>query len=261
MRPEQPRLYSEFASWFHLLAAPSSYVEEAEFARKTMVDVSPAPIHTVLELGSGGGNNAFHLKSHFTMTLADISSAMLERSRSINPECEHIEGDMRSMRLGRTFDAVFVHDAVCHLTTREDLLACMLTAFIHCRPGGVALFMPDFVRERFRPSIHHGGHDSHDGGGRSLRYMEWTFDPDPSDTTYTNDFVYMLREGNGPVRVEHDTHVNGIFSRNEWLNCFREVGFNARLVEDPYDREVFTGVKAEGMTDILADLPNRWRAG
>jgi SAM-dependent methyltransferase len=238
MSPEQPRLYSEFASWFHLLTAPSSYIEEAEFARKTL-DASSSPVQTVLELGAGGGNNAFHLKTHFKMTLTDLSASMLERSRAINPECEHIEGDMRSLRLGREFDAVFVHDAVCHLTTREDLLACMRTAFIHCQPGGVALFMPDFIRERFRPGVHHGGHDDNDGGGRSLRYMEWTFDPDPSDNTYTNDFVYMLREGNGPIRVEHDTHVNGLFSRAEWLNGLREAGFDARMIEDPYDREVF----------------------
>jgi SAM-dependent methyltransferase len=241
MSPEQPRLYSEFASWFHLLTAPASYVEEAEFARQTLLDASSSPIHTVLELGAGGGNNALHLKPHFKMTLTDLSAAMLERSRSINPECEHIEGDMRSLRLGREFDAVFVHDAVCHLTTREDLSACMRTAFIHCKRGGVALFMPDFVRERFRSAVHHGGHD---GGERSLRYMEWTFDPDASDNTYTNDFVYMFREGNGPVRVEHDTHVNGLFARAEWLNGLREAGFDARMLEDPYDREVFVGRKS-----------------
>jgi len=236
MSPELPRLYSELASWFHLLTAPSSYVEEAEFARKTMVEASTAPIHTVLELGSGGGNNALHLRGHFEMTLTDISPHMLDRSRAINPKCEHIQGDMRSLRLDRQFDAVFVHDAVCHLTTPEDLRACMRTAHIHCRLGGITLFMPDFVRERFKSSVHHGGHD---GAGRGLRYFEWIFDPDPTDTTYTNDFAYMLREGDGPVRVEHDTHVMGLFSRKEWLDWLREAGFDARLVEDPYEREVF----------------------
>ena len=240
MSPEQPRLYSEFASWFHLLTAPSSYVEEAEFARRALVDAARTPIRTVLELGSGGGNNAFHLKAHFDLTLTDLSLHMLERSRAINPECEHIQGDMRSLRLRRQFDAVFVHDAVCHLTTQDDLLACMRTAYAHCKPGGVALFMPDFVRERFRASVHHGGHD---GDGRSLRYFEWIFDPDPSDMTYTNDFAYMLREGNGPVRVEHDTHVMGLFSRGQWLDGLRKAGFEAQMIEDPYDREVFAGTR------------------
>src|SRR3972149_1508073 len=61
--------------------------------------------HTVLELGSGGGNNASHMKAHFKLTLVDRSPAMLAVSRALNPECEHLEGDMRTLRLGRGFDA------------------------------------------------------------------------------------------------------------------------------------------------------------
>jgi trans-aconitate methyltransferase len=177
------------------------------------------------------------MKSAFTMTLTDLSQSMLDESRRINPECEHIAGDMRTLRLGRIFDAVFIHDALTYLTTRKDLIQCMKTAVVHCRPGGVALFMPDYVRETFVSGVHHGGHD---GDGRSLRYFEWTFDPDPSDTTHTVDFVLLLREGNSPVRVEHDLHVNGLFSRGEWLDCLREAGFrSSRMVVDPYGREVF----------------------
>jgi len=241
--PEPPKLYSQLADWFHLLTAPSGYLEEAEFARNTLTTFSERPVESVLELGSGGGNNAFHLKAHFTMTLTDLSDAMLDQSRRINPDCEHVQGDMRSIRLGREFDAVFIHDAVCYLTSREDVIACLTTAFIHCKPGGVVLVMPDYVQERFRSGVHHGGHD---GDGRSLRYFEWTFDPDTSDRTYTVDFVYMLREGNGPVRVEHDVHVEGLFSREEWLTILTEAGFSARMLEDPYEREVFVGVRVQG---------------
>jgi trans-aconitate methyltransferase len=174
------------------------------------------------------------------MTLSDLSADMLALSRTINPECEHLQGDMRTLRLGREFDAIFIHDAVCYLTTRDDLVACMETALVHCRPGGAVLFMPDFVRERFRAGVHQGGHD---GERRSLRYLEWTFDPDPSDTTYTVDFVYMLREGTLPVRVEHDTHLHGLFSREEWFTWMHKVGFETRMIEDPYEREVFVGVR------------------
>jgi len=231
------KLYSDLASWYHLLSAPEDFAEEAEFVRTTIVQSSATPVRTVLELGAGGGNNAFHLKSSFQMTLTDISEPMLNQSRRINPECEHISGDMRSLRLGREFDAVFVHDALTYMTTRKDLLDSLKTARVHCRLNGIGLFMPDYVRERFRPGVHHGGHD---GNGRNLRFFEWTFDPDTSDNSYTIDFVILLREGREPVRVEHDVHVNGLFWRDEWLECLSEAGFKtARMVEDPYGREVF----------------------
>src|SRR5215510_5968065 len=189
--PDLPKLYDELASWFHLLSAPPDYAEEAEFARSLFVDASSTPPLTVLEIGSGGGNNASHLKAHFRMTLVDLSQAMLDLSRKLNPECEHIQGDMRALRLGRLFDAVFIHDAIMYMTDEHDLQLALETASIHCKPGGVGLFMPDVLRETFVSLTTHGGHDSETGDGRSIRYIEWTFDVDPSDHTYTVDFVYL----------------------------------------------------------------------
>src|SRR5262245_29905572 len=120
-KPEEPKLYRELASWFHLLSSPPDYAEEADFARKLLVETAAETPRTVLELGSGGGNNASHLKVQFSMTLVDLSPGMLELSRELNPECEHLTGDMKSVRLGRVFDAVFVHDAIMYMTTENDL--------------------------------------------------------------------------------------------------------------------------------------------
>jgi hypothetical protein len=98
----------------------------------------------------------------------------------------------------------------------------MTTAFVHCRPGGVAVFAPDHVRETFVPGTDHGGHD---GAGRGLRYLEWTWDPDPADTTYLVDYAYLLHENNQPTRCEYDRHVCGLFRREVWQNLLRRVGF------------------------------------
>jgi SAM-dependent methyltransferase len=219
-----PRLYSELAAWFHLLTAPADYAVEAAFYRRVLESACAQPPRTLLELGSGGGNNASHLKAHFQLTLVDRSPPMLELSQTINPECEHIAGDMRSVRLGRQFDAVFIHDAVAYMATEADLRAAIRTAFVHCRPGGAALFAPDYLRETFRPSTDHGGADA---GGRGLRYLEWTWDPDPGDSSYLVDMAYLLREESGAVRVEYDRHQLGLFSREEWLRFIEEAGFEA----------------------------------
>ncbi len=74
------------------------------------------PVREVLELGSGGGNNASHMKHAFAMTLVEPADGMHHISRALNPECEHVPGDMRTVRLGRAFDAIFVHEAVIYMT-------------------------------------------------------------------------------------------------------------------------------------------------
>ena len=221
---DSPKLYNALAEWWPLMSAPADYEEEAGVYRDMMVATGVTPLRTVLELGSGGGNNASHMKAHFDLTLVELSPGMLEVSKRLNPECEHHQGDMRTVRLGKSFDGVFVHDAVCYMTSADDLRRAMETAFVHCRPGGVALFCPDHVAETFEPSTDHGGHD---GDGRALRYIEWTWDPDPSDTTYMVDYAYLLREGR-ETRVLHDRHVEGLFSVSTWLDTFRAVGFDAR---------------------------------
>lgn len=222
-----PRLYRDLAPWFHLLTAPEEYAEEAAAYCGLLVEACTTPPRTLLELGSGGGNNASHYKRRFQSTLVDASSEMLEQSRRLNPECEHLLGDMRTVRLDRSFDAVFVHDAIMYLTTRDDLARAVATAFVHCRPGGVALFVPDWVRETFRPGTSHGGHD---GVGRALRYLEWTSDPDPDDTTYCSDLAIILKEEGQPTRIVHDAHRCGLFPRDEWLRILEEAGFRETLV-------------------------------
>ena len=217
------KLYDELADWWPLMSAPEDYVEEAGVYGDLLVASGVTPLHGVLELGSGGGNNASHMKSRFDLTLVELSPGMLDVSKRLNPECEHHQGDMRTVRLGRQFDAVFVHDAICYMTTIDDLRRAVHTAFVHCRPGGVALFCPDHVTETFESSSDHGGHD---GIGRALRYLEWSWDPDPSDSTYLVDYAFLLRTGSD-TRVVHDRHVEGLFSASAWLDVLRSAGFDA----------------------------------
>jgi hypothetical protein len=119
---------------------------------------------------------------------------------------------------------VLVHDAIQYMTTPDDLRLAMTTAFEHCRPGGVALFAPDFTRETFLPATTHGGHDGH---GRSMRYLAWISDPDPSDTAYAVDFAYVFHEDGQPTRHAFERHTQGVFPHAQWLQTLTEVGFKA----------------------------------
>jgi trans-aconitate methyltransferase len=232
------KLYADLASWWPLLSPPDDYLDEVAFFRQVLVAAGLPPAPTLLELGCGGGNNAVHLKASFAqVTLTDLSPQMLAVSRTLNPDCEHFAGDMRTLRLKRTFDVVFIHDAIDYMTTEHDLRLALETAFVHCAPGGLALIVPDYVQETFEPETDHGGTDG--GDGRALRYLEWTYDPDDTDTTCTTDYVYLLRENDQPVRIVHDQHICGLFPRGEWIRLLREVGFQPEITRDQYERDVF----------------------
>lgn len=243
-RDERPPLrYGRLAPWFHLLTHPKDYADEAAHARDTLRTAARRPVEEVLELGSGGGNNASHLKRWFRLTLVDLSDDMLETSRELNPECEHAVGDMRTVRLARDFDAVFVHDAICYLATEDDLRRAVETCFLHCRPGGAVLLCPDHVKETFEPETRHGGHDSPDG--RGLRYVSWTWDPDPDDSSHAVAMAYLMRESDGSVASGHDVTAYGLFPRETWLGILRQAGFEARRLEDEWGRDVFVGLRPE----------------
>jgi SAM-dependent methyltransferase len=235
-------MYGDLASWWPVLSDPADYADEAAFINRILIEESARSPVTLLELGSGGGNNASHLKSRFTMTLVDVSPGMLAVSRALNPECEHVEGDMRTVRLERVYDAVLIHDAIMYMTTEADLERALTTAFVHCRPGGAAVFVPDHTLELYRPGTKHGGHD---GTGRAMRYLEWMYDPDPSDSTTVTDFAYILREEDGSVHVEFDRHVTGLFPQATWLRLVEAVGFEPGVVRDGYERDVFFGRRPE----------------
>lgn len=248
-RTSLPKLYTDLADWWPILSRPQDYAEEAEFYKNAVFSAFDIPPRTMLELGCGGGNNASHLKKHFEMTLVDIAPGMLEVSRKLNPECEHFRGDMRDVRLNRTFDVVFIHDAIGYMATTENLRKAVETAYVHCRPGGVALFAPDCVKETFRPATSHGGHD---GANRALRYLSWTWDPDPNDDTCICDMVYLLRDENNKVQSIHDRHVMGLFARAEWLELIGAAGFEPEAVPHvhsetaPDATDVFVGRKPAG---------------
>jgi SAM-dependent methyltransferase len=239
MSAGQPKLYSELAGWWQLVSPTEDYADEAAFFRWLFLGES---VKTVLELGCGGGNVAWFLKEDFALTLTDISEAMLAESKKQNPELEHIEGDMRTLRLGIKFDGVLIHDTIMYMIREVDLRAALLTAYEHCNPGGVAVFAPDWVAETFRPETAHEGVDR---GERGVRYLEWTWDADPNDTKVNYEFILALKEGD-ELRAVVDRQVVGVFPRATWLRLLEDVGFEAEVVEDPSTDErveVFVGHK------------------
>ena len=110
------RLYSELADWFHRLTAPEDYAEEAAAIVQLAEATGDGELRTLLELGSGGG------------------------------ECEHVAGDMRTLRLSRSSFSrkdwlAWLRDAGSGPTAERVVVedgAPGWTAFVARRPVGPA---------------------------------------------------------------------------------------------------------------------------
>jgi hypothetical protein len=92
-----------------------------------------------------------------------------------------------------------------------------------------------------------GGND--DPTGRGLRYLEWTFDSDPTDGVYEVDYAYLLHEPGQATRTVYDRHTLGLFSCDDWLRLLGEAGFVQAAVRPFEHSEV-----APGSLDIFTAL-------
>jgi SAM-dependent methyltransferase len=221
--PGEYRLYADLAGWWPVISPVGEYQQDAA-SLASAFESALLPVRTVLDLGSGGGHIAWHLKDRWALTLVDRSAQMLAVSAELNPECEHLVGDMRTVRLGRVFDAVLVHDAVDYVTTEDDLLLVAQTAFAHCRPGGVAVFAPDHTADTFRPGT--GGGGGADQTGRQASFQERTSDPDPADEWIEVEYEFTLRGSDNCVQVVRESHRLGAFRYETWNRVLAAAGFD-----------------------------------
>lgn len=96
---------------------------------------------SVLDLGCGTGDLAIRIAADHgaAVTAADPATAMLDLARA-KPGAERVcwvEGDARSLRLGRGFDlVVMTGHAFQTMLTRKDRAACLATIARHLAPGG-----------------------------------------------------------------------------------------------------------------------------
>ena len=234
----QNRLYSDLAYLWPIISPPDEYAWEAAYWRRVLWDKLGPGKHDVLELGVGGGHNLSHLTRDFQAAAVDLSPQMLCLSAKLNPNVEHYLGDMRSIRLGKTFDAVLIHDAIAHMLNEGDLRATFATARTHLRPGGVILVAPEWVREGFSsPRVFRWIRKT---GAVAVTIEEHLHDPDPEDTEVESIFSYTIIE-NGTQRVEQDTHTTGLFPICTWEQLLAEAGFEVETSRSPVNRGGYGG--------------------
>jgi len=238
--PPTPRLYDDLAWLWPLLSPPEHYEAEAATLHG-LIDqhfadgLTGGAKRSILELGAGGGHTLCHLADDFVRVAVDLSEPMLANCRALIPGIDARVGDMRTVRLGRTFDVVLVHDAIDYMTTAEDAQAALDTVAAHLAPGGIAFIAPTYTRETFVD-----GEVADDGtttDAQELTYFTYAHDPDPADDQVEMILLYLIRPtpdqaaGPRPVRVVEDRHICGLFANAAWLDMITAAGLRGELLE------------------------------
>ena len=229
------RLYHDLAWLWPIVSPPAEYIVEAQEwldiirRRRNFGPGSPADGRrpTLLELGCGGGHFLSQLTPHFDATAVDLSAEMLALSQVLNPHTPHHLGDMRTVRLGLAFDVVIIYDSVNYMLTKPDLAAAIATGAAHLNPGGLLLLAPDWLQDDFTgPRVIEWSREADD---RSVTFIEYVADPDPSDTTLESIFFFIINR-DGQITVEQDRHTGGLFPRSAWLAALDRAGFDAEYL-------------------------------
>lgn len=239
------RLYNDLAWLWPLWGSVEEYKEESETAVDLIKRHAQIEVNTLLDITCGGGKNLFHFKKHFDAYGLDISKAMLENAKRLNPECNFYLADMRYFDLKRQFDAIYMNDGIAYITSAEDLLRTFQGAFEHLHPGGVMICYAEFCKEDLVQNKTESTVSKTDN--MEVTFIENNYDPDPADDTFEAMMIYLIRE-NGKLRIEHDFHVCGTFTVDVWRDLLRKAGF--RVTEYPkgantFDSPSFVCVKSK----------------
>jgi SAM-dependent methyltransferase len=139
-------------------AAGKDYAAESAQLHELIQHRSPGA-STLLDVACGTGGHLAHLHRWYEVMGIDIDPGMLQQARRRLPAERVAQGDMRSFRLGRHFDAVVcLFSSIGYVRSTDELRAAVVTMTDHLSPGGVLIVdgwvRPDMWRE---PGIVHVG--------------------------------------------------------------------------------------------------------
>ena len=238
------RLYNDLAWLWPFWGSVEEYRKESELAVDLIKQHAEIEVRSLLDITCGAGKNTFNLKKHLAVYGLDISNAMLDNARKLNPDCTFYQADMRDFDLKRQFDSIYINDGIAYITTTGDLFKTFQCAFKHLCNGGVMICYAEFRKEDFVQNKTQSTLSKTDT--MEVTFIENNYDPDPNDDTFETTMIYLIRE-KGKSRIEHDHHICGIFTVDVWRDLLQKTGF--KITEypkstDPFESPLFVCLKS-----------------
>jgi len=242
--------YNELAWTEDLLADPAEYEDEVEVYVDLIKRTAAEPPRTLLHLGSGAGGHDHVFKRHLAVTGVDLSLGMLNRARATHPDIEYLEGDMRTLRLNRQFDAVAIPDSIDYMVSPDDLRQAIQTSVEHLKTGGVLLVVAK-TEETFQNNnfAYTGEKD-----GVQVTLLENNYINHFRPNTYEATLMYLIRQ-RGKLTIHTDHQILGLFPKATWDQLFKDARLAIRsttldgiydkylLGEGEYPLTIFVGQK------------------
>lgn len=134
--------FKKYSQYYDLLYQDKDYQGEAAYIRRHIQNLRP-DARSLLELGAGTGNHAFHLCSlGYKVTGIERSVEMVDIAKSKQiADFFPLVHDITDFDLPFQFDAaVCLFHSICYLTTNAALQACFTNVSKHLKPGGLFAF-------------------------------------------------------------------------------------------------------------------------
>jgi SAM-dependent methyltransferase len=137
--------FRQYAKYYDLINRDKPYALETSYVAGRLRGVCPS-LSTMMEFGSGTGRHGRFLATQgFHVHGIEISGEMVELAQGVGTlspgsfQCS--VGDIRSVRLGRQFDAVVaLFHVISYQIEHSDFTAALDTAARHLTTGGLFLF-------------------------------------------------------------------------------------------------------------------------
>jgi ubiquinone/menaquinone biosynthesis C-methylase UbiE len=231
--------YSRLAEYYDLLYGSKDYRAEVDKIHQLIQKYKTSPDNDLLDVACGTGRHAEHLKKHYNVTGLDNSDEMLRIAAQRNPDLRFVQGDMRSMNLGKKFDVVTcLFGSISYMLTYEDLAKALEAVSRHTKRGGIAVIEPVFTEESFRP-----GHLSIDCVDEpDVKIARVSMSRREGDVAVL-DFHFLVATADG-VSHHSDPNRMGLFSLRRINALMEETGFTVELVEPGLVKEqILIGIK------------------